>query len=111
MSGFHEPLKESSQKVQDEPLCMPVFERLLGKITSIEKWDYQNGVRVSIEDMNEAIYSVKREIAAIQVQVELLKSQTKDLEKKQQLMLKEREKQQNNKKSWYEDCIDLFVYG
>ena len=97
--------EESSQNVQDEPLCMPVFKRVLGKITSIKKWDYQND-----EDMHKAIYSVKREIAAIQVQMELLKSRTEDLEKKQELMLEERGKQQNKKKSWYEDCVDLFDY-
>ena len=102
MFGFHEPLKESSQNVQDEPLCMPVFERKLGKITSIKKWDYQNDE----DKMNKAIYSVKREIAAIQVQMEWLKSQTEDLEKKQRLMLK----WGHEKKSWYEDCVDLFDY-
>ena len=99
--------KSSDESNTKLPLCMPVFGGdSAGKITSIKKWDYQNGVRVSIEDMNEAIYSVKREIAAIQVQMEWLKSQTEDLEKKQRLMLK----WGHEKKSWYEDCVDLFDY-
>ena len=105
---------------------MPEFVRDLGKITGIKEWKNQNSEDEMNEanevEINEAIYSVKREIAVTQVQMDRLASRREELEikqklmlkwakqhkknqdKKQQLMLEERKNRQNKKKSWYEDC-------